>query len=250
MESVPRKVTDTFPAASSRLSWAYWVVSMPMTTRRSMRNESPEAAVRARSGRAGVSRASTVPGVAASTGPSWVGRPPSTASAPRFSASRAQSMSLWLRTSVLGATSMSARRILPRTSPTRFQSSAVPAPTSTSGAVTGSRGGFADRTPRYVWISSGSLPARYALGIRSPLVEAPTAMTPSAAAGVLTVPLPGPSLPAAATTTTPARTAAVAARPSGSVPSPGPPRLMLMTSARWGLLGSAAASMPAMMSEV
>lgn len=56
--------------------------------------------------------------------------------------------------------------------------------------------------------------------MRSPLMEAPTAMTPSAAAGVLTVPLPGPSLPAEATTTTPALAAAVAAAPSGSVPSP------------------------------
>src|SRR5262245_58221372 len=74
-------------------------------------------------------------------------------------------------------------------------------------------------------------------------------MTPSAAAGVPTVCAPGPALPAEATTTAPARFAAVAARPSGSVPSPSPPKLMLITSALCGLAGSTAASSPAIMSD-
>ncbi|WP_346534225.1 hypothetical protein [Micromonospora sp. DPT] len=87
-------------------------------------------------------------------------------------------------------------------------------------------------------------------GSRSPLVEAPTASTPSAAAGVPMVRSPGPELPAAATTTTPAWAARVAASPTGSLPSPLPPRLMLITSARYGFVGSAAASMPATMSSV
>ena len=87
-----------------------------------------------------------------------------------------------------------------------------------------------------------------AVGVLTPLIDAPTEMTPSATAGLPTVCSPGPELPAEATTTTPSLVAALAARPSGSEPSPGPPKLMLITSARFGLSEAAARSRAAMMS--
>ncbi len=82
-------------------------------------------------------------------------------------------------------------------------------------------------------------------GTRSPLVEAPTESTPGAWPGALMLCAAGPSLPAEATTTTPASPAACAAFVSGPSAASGAPRLKLTTSARCGLAGSTAASRPA-----
>src|SRR5438034_11022823 len=62
------------------------------------------------------------------------------------------------------------------------------------------------------------------------LVEAPTVMTLSAIPGDSTVPGPGPALPAAIATTTPASTAELTALTRTSLGLAPPPRLRLRTS--------------------
>lgn len=132
--SVPRRVTETFPAASLELNSVYWVESMPMTTRWSIRSESPEASIRAGedgtcatpgSGCTSGGRASPA-APAANTGPSLPGSPASTPIAPRRSASCAHSNALAVRYWASAATSIRARTTFPRTSPTRSQSSGCP----------------------------------------------------------------------------------------------------------------------------
>ncbi len=132
---------------------------------------------------------------------------------------------------------------LPVTSTPSYLDSA-PSPTLTRSTFSGLAGGFADRFSRCTSSAWCTGDVTVTAGRSMPLALAPTASTSGASAGEPTVLSPGPSLPAAATTTTPALTAAALACSSGSSGVGGPDRLMLTTSARCGLSTLTAASSP------
>ena len=199
--SSPDTPTVTGPSASAARRSSAASGSTNTATRRSKRPSSPEPAANSWA-----------------TGPPPPGRCISRATAPRFSRSNAISV---------GGNGAVISTALPSTS-TPWPS---PLPMSTSSTSRSSCGGLADGSQRTGRRSSVRGSSIRMAGTVTSLVEAPTASTPGACAGAPTVPSDGPSLPAAATTVTPASAAVCAAVVSGPSGGSTPPRLRLITSA-------------------